>query len=145
MSTKNDNDQNSTGKTHQAASDEELAMGKRLADVDARINKMSPQAEKTLQSVAPIGTKRQSVGRAMRLGTDLVAGVAVGGLIGFWLDRWLGTNPVCFILFFLLGTAAGFLNVFRTAKEMQKEQAELVEQGRLDLGHDLNDDDDQSA
>lgn len=120
----------------------DLSMRLRLDDVGARLNKMSPQHEKALQNGAAVGTKRQSIGRALRLGTDLVAGVAVGGLIGFWLDRWLDTRPFGFILFFLLGTAAGFLNVFRTAKEIQKEQVLLVKQGKLDLGHDLIEKDD---
>ncbi len=117
-------------------------MKRRLDDVGARLNKMSPQHEKALQNGAPLATKRQSVGRALRLGTDLVAGVGVGALIGFWLDRWFDTSPLCFIVFFLLGTAAGFLNVFRTAREIQEEQIELVKQGKLDMGKDLIDGDD---
>ncbi len=117
---------------------------RRLDDVKTRIDKMSPKTEKALQKDAPIATKRQSIGRALRLGTDLVAGVAVGGLIGFWLDRWFDSKPLWFIVFFLLGTAAGFLNVFRTAREIQEEQAELVRSGKLDPGQDLhnNDEDD---
>ncbi len=120
-------------------------MKRRLDDVGARLNKMSPQREKALQNGAAVGTKRQSIGRALRLGTDLVAGVAVGGLIGFWLDRWFDTAPFGFILFFLLGTAAGFLNVFRTARQIQEEQMELVKQGKLDLGQDLTDGDDDTT
>ncbi|MCP4935688.1 MAG: AtpZ/AtpI family protein [bacterium] len=116
-------------------------MKRRLDDVGARLNKISPQHEKALQNGAPMATKRQSIGRALRLGTDLVAGVAVGTLIGFWLDRWFDTSPLCFILFFLLGTAAGLLNVFRTARELQEKQMDLVKQGKLDLGKDLIDDD----
>ncbi len=117
-------------------------MKRRLDDVGARLNKMSPQHEKALQNGAPLATKRQSVGRALRLGTDLVAGVGVGALIGFWLDRWFDTSPLAFIVFFLLGTAAGFLNVFRTARAIQEEQMDLIKQGKLDLGKDLTDEDD---
>jgi len=119
----------------------DAARRQRLEDIKVRIDKLSPEQEKTLQNGAPVATKRQSIGRALRLGTDLVAGVAVGALIGFWLDRWLGTQPALFIIFFLLGTAAGFLNVFRTAKDIQEEQAEQVRQGKLDLGRDLPGDD----
>lgn len=121
----------------------DAAMRRRLDDVSARINKMSPDQEKALQNGAPVATKRQSIGRALRLGTDLVAGVGIGALIGFWIDRWLDTRPLWFVVFFLLGTAAGFLNVFRTAREIQEEQAEQVKQGKLDLGRDLPNDDDE--
>lgn len=54
---------------------------------------------------------------AMRLGTDLLSGVAVGGVIGYLLDRHFETSPVLFILFFLLGFAAGVRNILRGVKK----------------------------
>ena len=61
------------------------------------------------------------MGSAFKLGTELVAAVGVGTIIGFILDGWFGTKPWLIIIFFFLGTAAGMLNVFRTANRMQKE------------------------
>ena len=62
------------------------------------------------------------MGSAFRLGTELVAAVAVGTIIGFILDNWFGTKPWFIIIFFLLGVIAGILNVFRVAKKMQEEE-----------------------
>ena len=62
------------------------------------------------------------MGSAFRLGTELVAAVAVGTIIGFILDNWFDTKPWLMIIFFFLGTAAGILNVIRTANKMQKEE-----------------------
>ena len=59
-------------------------------------------------------------GNAFRLGTELVAAVAVGTIIGFILDNWFDTKPLFILIFFFVGFAAGILNVVRTAKEMQK-------------------------
>ena len=53
--------------------------------------------------------------RGLRLSSELVAGVLVGGLIGWLLDRWLGISPWALIVFLLLGFAAGVLNVMRSA------------------------------
>ena len=61
------------------------------------------------------------MGSAFKLGTELIAAVAVGTIIGFILDSWFGTKPWLIIIFFFLGTAAGILNVIRTANRMQKE------------------------
>ena len=61
------------------------------------------------------------MGNAFKLGTELVAAVAVGTIIGFILDNWFDTKPWLIIIFFFLGTAAGILNVIRTANRMQKE------------------------
>ena len=61
------------------------------------------------------------MGTAFKLGTELVAAVGVGTIIGFILDNWFGTKPWLIIIFFFLGAAAGMLNVIRTANRMQKE------------------------
>ena len=61
-------------------------------------------------------------GNAFRLGTELVAAVAVGTIIGFILDNWFDTKPLLMIVFFFIGSAAGILNVVRTAKIIQKER-----------------------
>ncbi len=60
-----------------------------------------------------------ALGMAMRLGIELVAGTVVGGFIGWWLDKWLGTGPFLLLTFFFLGTAAGILNVVRSAYDIQ--------------------------
>ena len=60
------------------------------------------------------------LGSAFKLGTELVAAVAVGTIIGFILDNWFGTKPWLIIIFFFLGSIAGMLNVIRTARNMQK-------------------------
>ena len=61
------------------------------------------------------------MGTAFKLGTELVAAVGVGTIIGFILDSWFGTKPWLIIIFFFLGAAAGMLNVIRVANRMQKE------------------------
>ena len=61
------------------------------------------------------------MGNAFKLGTELVAAVAVGTIIGFILDSWFGTKPWLIIIFFFLGAAAGMLNVIRAANKMQKD------------------------
>ena len=67
------------------------------------------------------GKRGSFMGNAFKLGTELVAAVAVGTIIGFILDSWFGTKPWLIITFFFLGAAAGILNVIRAAKRMQKE------------------------
>ena len=61
------------------------------------------------------------MGNAFKLGTELVAAVAVGTIIGFILDSWFDTKPWLIIIFFFLGAAAGMLNVIKAANRMQKE------------------------
>ena len=61
------------------------------------------------------------MGSAFRLGTELVAAVVVGKIIGFILDSWFDTKPWLIIAFFFIGVIAGMLNVIRVAKNMQSK------------------------
>ena len=61
------------------------------------------------------------MGNAFKLGTELVAAVAVGTIIGFILDNWFDTKPWFIVTFFFVGVIAGIMNVIRVAKNMQKE------------------------
>ena len=61
----------------------------------------------------------QSTGRAMSLGirvlTEFVVAIVVGTLIGWQIDVRLATGPIFLVVFMALGTAAGFLGVYRIA------------------------------
>jgi len=61
-----------------------------------------------------------SIGAAFKLSTELVSAVAVGTIIGFILDQTFGTKPWLILIFFFVGVFAGIINVFRSAKNMQK-------------------------
>ena len=43
----------------------------------------------------------------------MVAATGVGAAIGWWLDKKTGWSPIFLIVFFLLGSAAGFMSVYR--------------------------------
>ncbi|WP_119462247.1 AtpZ/AtpI family protein [Rhodospirillaceae bacterium SYSU D60014] len=68
----------------------------------------------------PLGVPQTTFGVALRAGVELVAGLVVGGGIGWLLDRWLGTGPFLMVLFFFLGSGAGMLNVFRLARRINR-------------------------
>ena len=62
-----------------------------------------------------------SLGKALKISTELVAAVVVGPIIGFLLDGWFDTKPLLTLCFFFMGVAAGILNVFRSAKKMNRK------------------------
>jgi ATP synthase protein I len=61
-----------------------------------------------------------NIGTAFKMSTELVSAVAVGTIIGFILDKTFGTKPWLILIFFLVGVIAGIVNVFKSAKNMQK-------------------------
>ena len=61
-----------------------------------------------------------SLGTAFKMSTELVSAVVVGTIIGFILDKTFGTKPWLILIFFFVGVIAGIINVFKSAKNMQK-------------------------
>lgn len=85
--------------------------------------KLKPQEDGEREALSDKESAQRSsaIGKAFQLSTELVAGVFVGGGFGWVLDWWLGTKPLFFLVFLLLGIAAGFLNVIRAARGMSEK------------------------
>ena len=90
-----------------------------LEDFKTRLKIAKSKIEKQINSDSE--KKGTFMGSAFKLGTELVAAVAVGTIIGFILDSWFGTKPWLIVIFFFLGAAAGMLNVIRAANRMQEK------------------------
>ena len=88
-----------------------------LKELEARLNAAQQQLstgkdQPGLQDDMSSGDKA-SFQRGMRIGCDLLAGVAVGVMLGLAVDKAFDTKPWGFIILFFLGSAAGMWNVFR--------------------------------
>jgi len=96
---------------------------KRLNDLDDRLRRLRERAPEEEEKVVPRGgnSPQTAYGFAFRIGVELVVALAVGGGIGWLLDHWLGTLPLFLLVFFVLGAVAGLLNVFRAAKQMNRD------------------------
>ena len=90
---------------------------KDLKEISTRLEIAKKNIKKNLSDNK--GSNAASLGKALKIGTELVAAVAVGSTLGFILDNWFGTKPLLIICFFFMGVAAGILNVFKSAKRMQ--------------------------
>ena len=93
--------------------DDEAALSARLQRLGERLDKAGRPSENVNGPRQDADTSAYA--RGFRLSTELVAGVLVGALLGWLLDRWLGSSPWGLIVFLLLGFAAGILNVMRAA------------------------------
>ena len=97
---------------------DDTSIRNRLRSMDARIKgaRGHPAADNAAQ-------RGSAMGAAFRIAADLLAGVIVGAFIGWWVDHWLDTRPIFLVVFFVLGSAAGIMNVMRSARKMQGQSA----------------------
>jgi ATP synthase protein I len=56
------------------------------------------------------------------MGIMLVLSSAVGLIIGHYLDKWFGSEPVCTLIFFGLGTAGGIRQIVRDLRRINAEE-----------------------
>jgi ATP synthase protein I len=101
------------------SSSDEAALSARLGNLDHRLSKIRDSRKVgTDEPGAESGNgaaRASAMARGFRLSSELIAGVVVGAVIGWGLDRLLSTSPWGLIVFFLLGFAAGVINVMRSA------------------------------
>ena len=91
---------------------------KNLKEISTRLKIAKKNIKKVEEKKT--GSNAASLGKALKISTELVAAVFVGSTIGFLLDSWFDTKPLLTICFFIMGVASGILNVFRSAKRMNR-------------------------
>ena len=66
--------------------------------------------------------KESGAGFGFKISTEIIAALVVGVGIGLIVDKYLGTKPFGLIIFFIFGALAGFLNVYRVMRRIEKQQ-----------------------
>jgi len=94
---------------------EEAALSARLRSLGERLDQVGSRRDTEAGPAPRPGADMSGFARGMRLSAELVGGVAIGFILGWLIDRWLGTSPWGMIVLLLLGFAAGVLNVMRSA------------------------------
>jgi ATP synthase protein I len=89
--------------------------GDALGDLADRIARARATSEIGGANAPRASAPPSGLGAALRISTELFAGVIVGGGLGYFLDRALGSSPICLVLFVLIGFAAGTVNLVRAA------------------------------
>lgn len=103
---------------------ERAQFANRISRLDDRLDRVRAERRESHGHADASGDQRRhGMAYGLRMAADLVASVIVGSVIGWGLDWVLGSRPWLFLLFFLLGFAAGVLNVMRAYERMQKELA----------------------
>lgn len=76
------------------------------------LRKKPPKYKKAFDQISRYGT----------VGLELGISVAIGIVMGFYLDKWLGTSPWLTIIMMLCGTISGFKRIYSALKEIEKEE-----------------------
>ncbi len=67
-------------------------------------------------------------GTASTMGLHMVSGPLLGGIGGYFFDKFFDTSPFGLIFGFFLGIVAGYKNVLEDSKRLEKERESLDEE-----------------
>ncbi len=87
-----------------------------LEDVGERLQVLRDAAAAKETKARKIEGSTKVAGVGMRIGMELIAGVLVGGGLGWLIDRELETKPIFMLALIALGFAASVLSVLRILK-----------------------------
>ena len=78
--------------------------------------------------MTPLGEDKGKILRQIAsystVGLEMGLSVAVGAIIGYYLDKWLHTDPWLLIVFLIFGVIAGFRSLYRALKRLEREDKE---------------------
>ena len=65
--------------------------------------------------------KKTGAGFGFKISTEIIAALVIGVCTGLLVDNYFNTKPLGLIIFFILGALAGFLNVYRVMRRIERE------------------------
>lgn len=81
---------------------------------DNNLKNLEERVQKAHNSI--VENKEKSIDKsnpAIKILSELISGVAVGAILGYFLDKYFNTSPFLLILSVLLGFSGAMLNIYR--------------------------------
>jgi ATP synthase protein I len=95
-----------------------------VEEMDAKLRAARAANPKSSQNEPPSNVmSHRQTGVAYRVLVDMIAGLLVGGFLGYWLDRWLGWAPWSLVTGLVLGFVAGANNAWRAIRAYSRDAA----------------------
>ena len=90
---------------------------KKLEELNKKIDTLSHQNKKISSK-----KKESGAGFGFKISTEIIAALVVGVGIGLIVDKYFNTKPIGLIIFFIFGALAGFLNIYRVMRRIEKQR-----------------------
>ena len=90
---------------------------KNLEDLNKKIDNLE-----TNKNNNKVIKKESGAGFGFKISTEIIAALVVGVGIGLIVDNYFNSKPVGLIIFFVFGALAGFLNVYRVMRRIEKRR-----------------------
>lgn len=100
--------------------DDEAELSARLERLNSRLGEISNGRDDAAKASRRGSSNMSGLGQALRLSAEFISGVIAGALVGWLIDRMLGTSPWGLVVCMFLGFGAGMLNMLRASGELKR-------------------------
>lgn len=76
------------------------------------------ELEKRIKAVTAEKAEKSDLAKNLNAGAEFIGPILGGLFIGYGLDSWLDTKPIFIISLFLLGFAAGIVNIYKASQNI---------------------------
>ena len=88
----------------------------KIKNLKDRINKLDNSSDLKKNKIE----NKSGISFGFRIGIEIVSALVIGTTIGIIVDKYLNSKPFGLIIFFILGAMAGFLNIYRVIRRIEK-------------------------
>jgi ATP synthase protein I len=121
---------NENGEDATMTDDRDEGLEQRRAQLGAELANKRAAVREDERGEVRAEESRKGYAQAMKLSSEFIAAIIVGAVLGYVLDRFLGTTPWGMIILLLLGFCAGVLNVLRSAGKVATPEPQGREPGK---------------
>jgi ATP synthase protein I len=89
----------------------------KLRHLDARLSDFRSERAASEEPKGRLVADGSAMARGMKLVSEFVGGIAAGGLLGWIIDRFAGTQPFGLLIGLMFGFAAGLRNLYRATQK----------------------------
>ena len=94
-------------------------MNKKKENISNLKSRIEDIENKKLNNSVP--KKETGAGFGFKIRTEIIAALVVGVGLGLIVDNYLETSPFGLIIFFIFGAFAGYLNIYRVMRRIEKQ------------------------
>lgn len=71
-----------------------------------------------------------ALGKALRVGTEIVSAILVGLLLGYWVDKIFNIAPFGMVFMVFLGFIASILNIYRLEQDLLDRRSSPINEDK---------------
>ena len=90
----------------------------KLAELESQLQQIKQKETVEEARIKKAGENNENMSAGARAGMEFIVSILASAAIGFYLDKYFGTQPIFTIIFIFLGIGAGFFTIYKISQNL---------------------------